>query len=163
MCTPCDDDDSIIRPRLFPSPKPQSAAQIELHNATHLPYRNWCPWCVAGRRNNTQHRELSGKRARTEPCLHLDYALLSDEIGTEALTVLIGKLELSGAPLTEQSSTFACPLTEKDTSDLFAHNQLKTFVKLHGVKHMISKAIKRERLWPPLRKWLMTSEEKATL
>ena len=139
VCHPCEDD-SIIRPRLLPSPKAPSAAEIELHNSTHLPYRNWCPFCVAGRRNNTQHGELREKRARTEPCLHLDYAFLSDEVGSESLTVLIGKLGLPGATLNEQSSTFACPLTEKGTSDFFAFNQLKTFVKLHWVKHMIFKS-----------------------
>ena len=47
---PCDDDDSVTRPQLLPSPKAPSAEEVELHNATHLPYRNWCPWCVAGRR-----------------------------------------------------------------------------------------------------------------
>ena len=55
------DEDSVVRPQLFPSPKAPSAAEVELHNATHLPYRNWCPCCVAGRRNNTPHRELGDK------------------------------------------------------------------------------------------------------
>ena len=80
VCVPCDGEDSVMKPKLFPSPRAPSKAEIELHNITHLPYRNWCPWCVAGRRNNTQHRELKEKHARTEPCLHLDYAFLSDEV-----------------------------------------------------------------------------------
>ena len=134
-----------MRPKLFPSPRAPSKAEIELHNATHLPYRNWCPWCVAGRRNNTQHRELKEKHARTEPCLHLDYAFLSNEIGTEALTVLIGKLELRWTPLCEQSSTYACPVTEKGIGDTFASNQLEAFVRLHGIRHLICKATKSER------------------
>ena len=83
VCGPCADDESIAKPQLVPSPKAPSAAEVELHNATRLPYRNWCPWCVAGLRNITAHRELGEKHGRSEPCLHLDYAFLSDEVGSD--------------------------------------------------------------------------------
>ena len=43
-------EDSVVKPQLMPSPKVPSTAEIELHNAFHLPYRHWCPWCVSGRR-----------------------------------------------------------------------------------------------------------------
>ena len=101
------DEDSVVRPQLFPSPKAPSAAEIELHNATRLPYRNWCPSCVAGRSNNTPHRELGGKHRRSEPCLHLDYCFLPDEVGTATLIVLVGKLEHPKLKLDQQSNTFA--------------------------------------------------------
>ena len=114
------DEDSVVRPQLFPSPKAPSAAEVELHNATHLPYRNWCPWCVAGRRNNTPHRELGDKHRRSEPCLHLDYCFLSDEVGTETLNVPVGKLEHAELKLDQQRNTFACPVTEKGANDAFA-------------------------------------------
>lgn len=62
----------------------------------------------------TPHRELGEKHGRSEPCLHLDYAFLSDETGSDSLTVLIGKLEHTSVKLEEQNSTFACPVGEKD-------------------------------------------------
>ena len=30
-------------------PMPPSAADVAEHRVTHMPYRNWCPHCVAGR------------------------------------------------------------------------------------------------------------------
>ena len=113
VCGPCADDESIVKPLLFPSQKAPSAAEVELHNATHLPYRNWCPWCVAGRRNSTPHRELGEKHGRSEPCLHLDYAFLPDEIGSDLLTVLIGKLEHPKMKLEEPSNTLLALLVRR--------------------------------------------------
>ena len=124
-CGPCADDTSIVKPQLFQSPKAPSAAEVELHNSTHLPYRNRCPWCIAGRRNNTHHRELGDKRGRSEPCLHLDDAFLSDEEGSDLLIVLIGKLEHPKSKLEEHSNTFACPAVEKGANDAFVHVQIK--------------------------------------
>ena len=140
ICGPCADDDSVVKPQLFPSPKAPSAAEIELHNSTHMPYRNWCPWCVSGRRNNTPHRELGEKHGRSEPCLHLDYAFLSDEIGSESQTVLVGKLEHPKMKIDEQSSTFACSASMKGANDVFAFGQFKSFIRIHGVRHLIFKS-----------------------
>jgi hypothetical protein len=42
------------------SPGKPSAAEIEEHNLTHLPYRNWCRHCVRGRGKEAAHME--GKR-----------------------------------------------------------------------------------------------------
>ena len=42
---------SIGDPRL-PSPR-----EVEEHNLTHLPYRNWCPQCVRGRGQDLDHRK----------------------------------------------------------------------------------------------------------
>ena len=146
LCGPCEGDDSVIRPRLLPSPKAPTEAEIEIHNTTHLPYRNWCPWCVAGRRNNTAHRELGNKHDRAEPCLHLDCAFLSDEVGSANLTVLIGKLEYPKSKLDEQNSTFACPVGEKGAHDPYAFNQLKGFIRMHGVRHLVFKSDQEKAL-----------------
>ena len=35
--------------RIAPSPKQPSAADVELHNITHWPYRSWSEECVKGR------------------------------------------------------------------------------------------------------------------
>ena len=51
ICGPCAEDDSVVGPRCLPCPKAPRKEEIEAHNTTHLPYRNLCPWCVAGRRN----------------------------------------------------------------------------------------------------------------
>ena len=38
------------------SPQIMTQAEWEKHCATHLPYHPGCPWCVAARRPNVQHR-----------------------------------------------------------------------------------------------------------
>ena len=136
VCGPCADDESIVKPQLFPSRRLRALPRL---NST-TPYRIWCPWCIAGRHNNSPHRELGDKHGRSEPCLHLDYALLSDEVGSDLLTVLIGKLEHPKSKLEKQSSTFACPAGEKGANDAFVHVQLKNFIRMHGVRHLIFKS-----------------------
>ena len=52
-------------PVLLRSPIRPSAEDVERHDATHVPYRNWCPTCVAAR---GKEAPTSGKwgRAATE-------------------------------------------------------------------------------------------------
>ena len=38
------------------NPKLPSTEEVEEHNRTHIPYRSWCQWCVAGRGRGDQHR-----------------------------------------------------------------------------------------------------------
>ena len=33
--------------RIKRPPKPPSAEEVRIHNATHVPYRAWCPKCIA--------------------------------------------------------------------------------------------------------------------
>lgn len=48
------------------------AAEIALHNLTHLPFRDWCPYCVQGKAVSYPHR----KRKQDEnevPVISSDY------------------------------------------------------------------------------------------
>ena len=47
--------ESVVVPKGLPSPSLPSKAEVEHHNLTHLPYRSWCPFCVAARRKNNAH------------------------------------------------------------------------------------------------------------
>ena len=40
-------------------PTPQ---EVQEHNLTHLPYRNWCPICVRGKGRTTNHPPRRSKR-----------------------------------------------------------------------------------------------------
>ena len=53
--------------------------EIDEHNLTHLPYRSWCPWCVAGKRCNTPRRRIPNDRSI--PMLSADYGFISDPGG----------------------------------------------------------------------------------
>ena len=61
LCQPCEDveqdgegQSSQIH-RALPGPKTPSKEEVRRHNVNHWPYRNWCPWCVMGRRNAEPH------------------------------------------------------------------------------------------------------------
>ena len=54
-----------------PEPKEPSPTEVNRHNLTHLPYRSWCPHCVAARRANAPHAR--GSQARQKPLFCLDY------------------------------------------------------------------------------------------
>ena len=52
---------SILNPR-----KP-SEKEVEDHNRTHLPYRNWCPLCVRAKGKDMDHRKaVEGERGLAE-------------------------------------------------------------------------------------------------
>lgn len=77
-CVPCDnvvqDDEGEASQihRALPEPKPPSREDVRKHNLTHWPYRNWCPWCVMGRRNADPHFQAKGADERSLPLLVLD-------------------------------------------------------------------------------------------
>ncbi len=54
------------------SPVRPSAADISEHRVTHMPYRNWCPQCVAGRGLGEQRGRHTG-RPHDVPRVGLDY------------------------------------------------------------------------------------------
>ena len=52
------------------SPIKPSREEVETHNLTHLPYRNWCRHCVRGRGKESAHTEGKGDGGEL-PELHL--------------------------------------------------------------------------------------------
>ena len=69
--------------------------EVEDHNRTHIPYRNWCPVCVKARGKDTDHRAEVGKE-RDLSEYSFDYCFPGDEFGFK-LTVLVGRERVSGA------------------------------------------------------------------
>ena len=45
-----------VAPRILPDPGQPTQKQLEDHRIDHLPFRSWCPECVAGRATGEQHR-----------------------------------------------------------------------------------------------------------
>ena len=76
----------------LPQPKVPTAAQIAAHNITHLPYRSWCPHCVAARRPNSQHFRASSQSVRADPLLVADYCFVRDNVDSECVTVLVASI-----------------------------------------------------------------------
>ena len=72
------------------SPKKPSPAEVEEHNLTHLPFRNWCRHCVRGRGKEADHR-VTKKEESGVPEIHLDYCFPGEEEAGKNLTVLAAR------------------------------------------------------------------------
>ena len=73
-----------------------SAADVEEHNKTHLPYRSWCPFCVKGRKDRPAH----ATRPKVGPeCaeIGLDYCYIRRAGEEQCITVLVTKDRFSRA------------------------------------------------------------------
>ena len=56
-------------------PGAPTRAEIEAHEPTHLPFRSWCPTCIAGRRDNPPHKRREDEE-RQVPEVMLDYGFV---------------------------------------------------------------------------------------
>ncbi len=45
------------RAKPYNNPKNPTKAEVMKHELTHLPFRNWCRFCVRGKSSNSQHRK----------------------------------------------------------------------------------------------------------
>ena len=65
------------------APKGPTQKEREEHEATHIPYRDWCKHCVRGRAPNRQHRvKIKGDgdtEGRKVPRISMDYFFMSQE------------------------------------------------------------------------------------
>ena len=59
--------------RTLRTPAPPTYAARMAHNATHVPFRDWCPFCVASRGRSSPHRRVVvNKTADTLPKIQAD-------------------------------------------------------------------------------------------
>ena len=63
--------------RALRTPEPPTDAARVAHNATHDPFRDWCPICVASRGRSSPHRRVVvNKTADTLPKFQTDYMFI---------------------------------------------------------------------------------------
>ena len=61
--------------RAMPAPVRPTPAMIEQHNVSHLPFRNWCPFCVRGRGKSCSHPRQAHDDEQL-PTIAIDYGFL---------------------------------------------------------------------------------------
>ena len=75
-------ESGTVKPHMLCAPyEPSRQERIE-HDLTHMPFRSWCPDCVAGKGVSHGHRTVLSKEESSIPLIGVDYAFLkkSDEI-----------------------------------------------------------------------------------
>ena len=117
------------------SPGKPSADEVDHHNLTHSPYRNWCSICVRSKGKDLDHRtSVEAERGLSE--YSFDYCFPGDEFGFK-LTVMAGKEKNTGM-------TFATAVPTKGSSGRFVVDKTMEFVEEIGdysnsiIRRMIS-------------------------
>ena len=77
-------------------PGDPTPGERERHNATHIPYRSWCPVCVKGKGKEESHRRQKRGDESCKPHLCFDYKTFGQEGDyDDKATVLVCKDEIT--------------------------------------------------------------------
>ena len=80
------DDEEVLNPKVRKGPVEPTREEIEYHNITHLPFRNWCDHCVKGKGVSNPHLK-SSPQVKLIGGLHFDYWFPRDAPGKPKITV----------------------------------------------------------------------------
>ena len=72
-------------------PKPPSETEWRKHRITHLPFRAWCPECVAAKAADAAHPARRPVEESEVPECHWDYCFMRNKTGEKSVPVLVGK------------------------------------------------------------------------
>ena len=61
-------EEAVRRPEV----KAPTKEEVRRHNVSHLPFRSWCPQCVAGRKKDHAHRAREDLEAARGAEVHFD-------------------------------------------------------------------------------------------
>ena len=77
--------------KMIADPRKPSDREVEDHNRMHMPYRNWCPLCVAGRGKGHMHHDREDHEGDRGAEVNVDYAFLRNCEGDTKATVLVSR------------------------------------------------------------------------
>ena len=88
-----EEDTEGRRPRRRRTPLEPTRQEVEEHELTHIPFRSWCPACVAGKAKHWPHKRHDEQLDEEEavPSLHLDYWFMRDDSSEGSVSVIAFK------------------------------------------------------------------------
>ncbi|CAE7295462.1 unnamed protein product, partial [Symbiodinium microadriaticum] len=108
-----------------------TAAERQLHNLTHWPYKGWCDHCLSMKGLEYRHESIPDSRDRDTPIVSFDFAYTS--VTTSKPDLKNHKLTILVAHDTATGSVFGLPVPSKGKDDLkFAAIELTRFVQSLG-------------------------------
>ena len=79
--TPAEQQDAetgvVLKPKR--SPNLPTEEERRAHEVSHVPYRSWCPACVAGRGRSDRHAVATEAEEHQKPVVSMDYCYLCSE------------------------------------------------------------------------------------
>ena len=113
------------RMRNIGDPRLPTQKEVDEHNVTHVPYRNWCPHCIRGRGRDLDHRRsVDAERRMLE--FSFDYCFMGDS-GDERITILVGRERSTGMSM-------ATVVPAKGGTGQFAALKVLEFIRLCGAE-----------------------------
>ena len=107
------------------NPRLPSREEVEIHEMTHLPYRNWCPHCVKGRGVEAPHKRVE-RDVGAVPEVHVDFCFPGSVVGAgQSLTVVVARDRDSRTMLSEVIPT-------KGSTGKFAASRVVCFMRELG-------------------------------
>ena len=96
-------------------PRRPTEREVEEHNLTHLPYRNWGPVCVRAKGKDSDHRKgIDEERGLAE--FSFDYCFPGDDLD-HRITILVGRERVTGM-------TMASTIPSKGSKGKFAADKV---------------------------------------
>jgi hypothetical protein len=108
-------------------PKLPSQEEVEEHQKTHLPFRNWCRHCIRGKGKEAPH--FKGSQTPNIPEFHLDFMFMGEEDVGNNLTMLVAKERLTKAVM-------GTVLPSKTRGE-FAARRVVAFMREMGCEHCV--------------------------
>ena len=65
--------------------------ELRVYRVSRLPFRGWCPACVAGRAKDGPHRARNNQETLAVPEVHWDHCFISEAAGEDYSVVLVGR------------------------------------------------------------------------
>lgn len=120
----------IVKPKNPSDPTPQEREQ---HNATHRPFRPWCPICVKARGKEDPHyKKTKEDKKGGLPRVCFDYATIGEDKDAAAKTMIIGRDDWT-------KLTFAIPVMCKGCGDANVIDRVTKAMDETGQTRMILK------------------------
>ena len=139
ICQPCDPEEEAQSPNKYNKPICPSANEVEEHNLTHWPYRNWCVHCVRGKAKALNHAQKDEDRVSSVPIVSLDYAFMYKRTAKE-----IAEGTERGMPTLvikdRQSKTIKSRVVPAKSVDPYAIKVVKDTIDQLGYKKLILKS-----------------------
>ena len=122
-----------IKIRTVRDPGCPTPEEKERHNATHSPYRSWCPVCVEAKgKEDPHHKDKGEKRDEGVNVVGMDYKTFGQEDDDDKLTMLVIRDR-------ETMMTFSHPCIVKGASDEWIVKEAQEDLALLGYPRIILK------------------------
>ena len=113
--------------------RPSSAKKLEEHMVTHIPFRNWCAHCVAGRGHSGHHQRQLRDVEQEVPTISIDYAFMNAKTAVEAKQPIIVLKD-------RKSGTIKAHVVEEKGVNAYAIKRIGQDIGLLGYNRIILKS-----------------------